>query len=159
MPHFEHTVEIARPVREVFAFVTEPLNYPRWQPSLVEVHPHRRGSLRPGTEVTEVRRFLGREMETVFTCTRCEPPELVTIESPDGPVPFRATFALAPAGRATCFTWSLETRGAVARLAGPVGARATRGELERNATRLKALLEGERAQLARASGRRENGHR
>ncbi|MBA3422016.1 MAG: SRPBCC family protein [Thermoleophilaceae bacterium] len=64
MAHFEHTVEIARPVGEVFAFVTEPSNYPRWQPSLVAVQPHRRGRLRPGSEVTEVRRFFGREVET-----------------------------------------------------------------------------------------------
>lgn len=62
MPRFEHTTEIARPVDEVFAFVTEPLNYPRCQPSLVEVRTHRRGRLRRGSEVTGVRRFLGREV-------------------------------------------------------------------------------------------------
>ncbi len=156
MPHFEHSVEILRPVTEVFAFVTEPRNYPRWQPSLVAVYPHRRGSLRPGSEVTEVRRFFGREVETVFTCTECEPPALVTIESPEGPVPFRATFELAPAGEGTRFPWRVETRGAAARLAGPVGAGATRGELARNAAKLKGLLEGE---LAPTPKGRENGRR
>ncbi len=107
---YEHTVEIARPIEEVFAFVTEPRNYPRRQPSLVAVRPHQRGSLRQASEVTEVRRFLGRELETVFTCTDCEPPELVTIESPQGPVPFRATFELAPSGGGTRSRVSLELR-------------------------------------------------
>ena len=60
MATFEHTAEIARPVDEVFAFLAEPANLPRWQPSLLDVRPHRRGPLRAGVEVTERRRFLGR---------------------------------------------------------------------------------------------------
>ena len=64
MATFEHTTEIERPVDEVFAFLAEPANLPRWQPSLLDVRPHHRGPLRAGVEVTEVRRFLGRVMET-----------------------------------------------------------------------------------------------
>ncbi len=40
MATHQHTVEIERPIAEVFAFVTEPENYPKWQPSLLEVRPH-----------------------------------------------------------------------------------------------------------------------
>ncbi len=43
MGTYQHAIEIERPVAEVFAFVTEPSNYPRWQPSLVEAGPTRRG--------------------------------------------------------------------------------------------------------------------
>jgi uncharacterized protein YndB with AHSA1/START domain len=142
MARFEHTIEIDRPPAEVFAFVTQPANYPRWQPSLVEVRPHRNGQLRVGREVTEVRRFLGREVETTWTCVEHEPSSRSTIESPDGPVPFRATFDLAPAAGGTRFTWTVETAGAASRLAGPLVARTTRRELETNAGCLKLLLEG-----------------
>lgn len=70
MARFEHTVEIERPVEEVFAFLAEPHNLPRWQPSMQRLRPHGRGPLRPGLEVTEVRRFLGREMETTTSSGR-----------------------------------------------------------------------------------------
>jgi carbon monoxide dehydrogenase subunit G len=142
MARFEHTIEIDRPPAEVFAFVTQPANYPRWQPSLIEVRPHRNGQLRVGREVTEVRRFLGREIETTWTCVEHLPASRSTIESPDGPVPFRASFDLAPAGTGTRFTWTVETGGTAARLAGPLVARSTRRELETNAGCLKRLLEG-----------------
>ena len=56
MTTFEHTAQIDRPPEEVFAFLAQPANLPRWQSSLIAVRPHRRGPLRPGVEVTETRR-------------------------------------------------------------------------------------------------------
>lgn len=99
------------------------------------------GLLRPGAEVTEVRRFLGRELETTWTCTEHAPSTRSVIESPDGPIPFVGTFELEPLGGATRFTWTVETRGAAVRLAGPLGSRMTRRELKLNTTTLKELLE------------------
>ena len=143
MATYEHTVEIARPRDEVFAFVTDPANYPRWQPSLLEVRPQSRGPLRVGSEATEVRRFMGREVETTWTCVEHEPHSRSTIECADGPVPFRGTFVLEALGSRTRFTWIVETRGAAARLGGPLVGAATRRELEANVGRLKELLERE----------------
>lgn len=145
MASFEHTVEIERPVEDVFAFLAEPANFPRWQPSLREVRPRRNGPLRPGLEVTEVRRFLGRELETTWTCTEHRPNVRSVIESAEGPVPFRGTFRLEPVGTRTRFTWTVETRGVAARLAGPLAGRLTRRELAVNTLRLKHLLEENRA--------------
>lgn len=141
MALYEHTVEIARAPDEVFAFVTDPANYPRWQPSLVAIEPHSSGPLRVGSEATEVRRFLGREVETTWTCVEHEPLSRSAIETDDGPVPFRGTFIVEPAGRGTRFTWTVETRGAAARLGGPLVGRATRAELRASSGRLKQLLE------------------
>jgi len=143
MAVYEHTIEIERPRSEVFAFVTDPANYPRWQPSLIEVRPHSRGPLRVGTEATEVRRFLGRELETTWTCVEHEPESRSAIECDDGPVPFRGTFVLEALGRRTRFTWIVETRGMAARLGGPLAGVATKRELETNSGKLKQLLEGE----------------
>lgn len=143
MAVYEHTVEIARARDEVFDFVTEPANYPRWQPSLVEVRPHSRGKLQVGSEATEVRRFMGREVETTWTCVEHEPHTRSAIECEDGPVPFRGTFVLEALGRRTRFTWIVETRGVAARLGGPLVGRTTQRELEQNSSRLKELLERE----------------
>jgi carbon monoxide dehydrogenase subunit G len=141
MAVYEHSVEIARPPEEVFSFVTDTANYPRWQPSLVEIRPGSRGPLRVGSEATEVRRFLGREVETTWTCVEHEPSTRSAIESGDGPVPFRGTFVLEPVASGTRFTWTVETRGPAARVGGPLVGRATRRELEENTARLKELLE------------------
>ena len=141
MGSYQHAIEIERPVAEVFAFVTEPSNYPRWQPSLVEVRPHSPGPLRVGSMATEVRRFLGREVETTWTCVEHEPTSRSAIESDDGPVPFRGTFVLEPSDWGTRFTWIVQTRGAASRVGGPLVGRATKAELEANCGRLKALLE------------------
>jgi carbon monoxide dehydrogenase subunit G len=141
MATFQHTAEIARPVDEVFAFLAEPVNLPRWQTSLLEVRPHRRGPLRPGVEVTETRQFLGRVMETTWVCTEHRPSRRSVIESDAGPVPFRGTWELEPAGPGTRFTWTLEAGGLAARVASAVAARRTREELAANTLRLKQLLE------------------
>jgi carbon monoxide dehydrogenase subunit G len=140
---YEHTVEIERPREEVFAFVTDPRNYPRWQPSLVEIRPHSKGPLRLGSEATEVRTFLGREVETTWTCVEHEPHERSAIQADDGPVPFKGTFVLEALGGRTRFTWIVETRGAAARLGGPLVGRTTSRELKQNSECLKQLLERE----------------
>jgi carbon monoxide dehydrogenase subunit G len=141
MATFAHTIEIERPPEEVFAFVSEPSLYPRWQPSLVRVEPHTGGPLRLGSEATEVRRFLGRELETTWTCVEYQPCKRSAIECADGLVPFRGTFTLEPCVTGTRFTWTVELSGPAARLGGPLVGRTTRSELRANSSALKALLE------------------
>lgn len=148
MALYRQTIHIDRAPEEVFAFVTDPANYLLWQPSLVEIRPHSKGPLRVGSEATEVRRFLGREVETSWACVEHEPVSRSAIETDAGPVPFRGTFELEPFVGGTRLTWSVETRGAASRLGGPLVGLATRRELGANARRLKQLLEGERATLA-----------
>ena len=145
MAIFEHTAQIDRPVDEVFAFLTEPSNLPRWQMSLIAVRPHRRGPLRPGVEVTETRQFLGRTMETTWVCTELHPSRRSVIESDEGPVPFRGIWELEASGGVTFFTWTLETGGLAARLASALAARLAREELAADSLRLKRLLEHNRA--------------
>ena len=141
MTSFELTAQIDRSVEEVFAFLAEPVNLPRWQMSLIAVRPHRRGPLRPGVEVTETRRFLGRTMETTWVCTEHHPNRRSVIETDEGPVPFRGIWEVESEGGATVFTWRLETGGLAVRLANAVAARMARQELSADALRLKQLLE------------------
>ena len=53
-------VAIARPVREVFAFVADQTNAPQWQTCLHEVRRLTDGSIGVGTEHEFVRTFAGR---------------------------------------------------------------------------------------------------
>ena len=141
MTSFELTAQIDRTVEEVFAFLAEPVNLPRWQMSLIAVRPHRRGPLRPGVEVTETRRFLGRTLETTWVCTEHHPNRRSVIETDEGPVPFRGIWEVEAEGGATVFTWRLETGGLAVRLANAVTARMARQELAADTLRLKHLLE------------------
>lgn len=144
MGRYTHTVEIACPRDRVFAFVTDPANYERWQPSLVRVEPDQPGALQEGSTATEVRRFLGREVTTRWRCTEHRPVSRSTIEAPQATVPFRGIFDLEDRGGRTRFTWTVETWGTAARLGGPMVGRATTSEMKANASRLKRLLEAER---------------
>jgi hypothetical protein len=109
--------------------------------SLIAVRPHRRGPLRPGVEVTETRRFLGRTLETTWICTEHCPGRRSVIESDEGPVPFRGIWEPEPGAGATVFTWTLETGGLAVRLASAATARLARQELAIDTLRLKQLLE------------------
>ena len=97
--------------------------------------------MRVGAGATELRRFLGRELETTWTCVEHEPHARSAIECTDGPIPFRGTFDLEPSSVGTRFAWTVELSGPAARLAGPLVGRATRNELRANSSRLKDLLE------------------
>ncbi|HET9589412.1 MAG TPA: SRPBCC family protein, partial [Anaerolineales bacterium] len=60
----EHSVIIERPVPEVFAFVADPANNTKWQEGLVESHLDSPGPMGVGSQVVDVRKFIGRDMES-----------------------------------------------------------------------------------------------
>ena len=143
MKRYEHSIEIERPVEEVFDFISRPENFPLWQESLLEIRREAEGPLRVGSEVTEVRSFMGRKMETTWTCTEHEPCERSSIEEDEGLVPFKGTFELEALGGSTLFTWTVETPGPRGiKVPGAIVGRMVRRQLAVDSERLKELLEG-----------------
>ena len=143
MKRYEHSIEIERPVEEVFDFITHPENFPLWQESLLEIRREAEGPLRVGSEVTEVRSFMGRKMETTWTCTEHEPCERSSIEENEGLVPFKGTFELEALGENTLFAWTVETPGPRGiKVPGAIVGRMVRRQLAVDSERLKELLEG-----------------
>ena len=58
----QQSVTIARPVEEVFAFLADPANIPRWRQDVVEA---RNGApLHTGSEFEEILNFGGRKAQT-----------------------------------------------------------------------------------------------
>lgn len=142
MKRYEHSIEIERPVEEVFDFISRPENFPLWQESLLEIRREAEGPLRVGSEVTEVRSFMGRRMETTWTCTEHEPCERSSIEEDEGLVPFKGTFELEALGGSTLFTWTVETPGPRGiKVPGAIVGRMVRRQLAVDSERLKELLE------------------
>jgi uncharacterized protein YndB with AHSA1/START domain len=142
LKRYEHTIEIERPPEEVFDFISEPHNFPLWQESLLEIR-DAKGKLRVGREITEVRSFMGRKMETTWTCTEHEPHSRSSIEDDEGLVPFKGTFELEPrADGGTSFTWTVETPGPRGiKVPRAIVGRMVKRQLATDSERLKELLE------------------
>lgn len=137
----EHSLRVERPVDEVFAFVAEPSNLPRWQSGLVEVRPEaaERGV---GARHVEVRSFLGRRFEQTLEVTAYEPGRRLDLSVVDGPLPLRVSHVFAEEGAGTRLDVVGEGEiGTLFRLAEPLVVRAVKRQSRTDFERLKRLLE------------------
>jgi carbon monoxide dehydrogenase subunit G len=135
---YEHEIEIERAPEDVYAFISNPENLPKWQEDVLDV---RRES---DTEFTEVRTFVGRRVESTIEVTKAEPGREFAIRAGAGPVRFAVRHLLEPAGEGRTKLRILaesDSPGGVLKL----GGRLLRGTVERRARadfeRLKELLE------------------
>jgi uncharacterized protein YndB with AHSA1/START domain len=72
----EESVEINRPVEEVFSYASDPEHFPEWSGIILEVQKEGPGVLAEGERFTTVSKFLGRRFETPFEVTAHEPNRL-----------------------------------------------------------------------------------
>jgi uncharacterized membrane protein len=84
----EHSVVINRPVAEVFAFITDPANETKWQEGVVSASVTSSGALGVGSEATETRKFMGRDMVSKLKVSAYEANKKFVFKVADGPVPF-----------------------------------------------------------------------
>jgi uncharacterized membrane protein len=142
MTKIERSIVIDRPVVQVWDFVHEPANDPRWQTTLVETRTLTERPMGVGTRLAEQRKFLGLRIDVTLEVTEYEPHTRSSIKSVSGPVPLSGSYVLEPANGGTRFTVTgeLDAHG-LFKLAEPVFARMTARELEANLGHLKDLLE------------------
>lgn len=137
----EHSLTVARPVEEVFAFIADPANLPSWQSGLVEVRPESTG---PGLGARhgEVRSFMGKHIEQTLEVTAYEPPTRLDFAVVQGPLPLRVEHTFAPTDAGTEIHVVGEGDvGALFRLAEPLVVRAVKRQSQADFARLKELLE------------------
>ena len=150
MTKIERSIVIDQSVHDVFAFTHDLAKSPLWQSTLVELNTD--APMRVGTRWREVRRFLGKRIETVIELTEYEPNRHSAITMVSGPIPLSGTFALEPVDGATRFTVTgeLDAHGFF-KLAEPVFARLATRELEANLNQLGQLLGSRNAPTSPAS--------
>jgi len=138
----EKIITINRPVEEVFAFVSDVLNGPKWQPALVETRRITEGSLGIGTQYAGVRKFMGRRMESVIEYTTYELNKKLVFKSISGSSPLEQSFLFEPTTEGTRITsrLDLQTSGLMG-LAEPLIASGLKREVDANFRTLKDLLE------------------
>jgi uncharacterized protein YndB with AHSA1/START domain len=97
----EESIFVERPIEEVFAYLTNLELVPEWQTNVLFLQPQSPGGLRPGAQLVELRKFLGRKVESVVEVTEYEPPHLYTIKVQSGPIPFTISNALSESAGGT----------------------------------------------------------
>jgi uncharacterized protein YndB with AHSA1/START domain len=99
MIDFAFRLDVARPVAEVFAYVTDPATLPEWQGS-DGVEPLTPGPVGPGSRFREVRALLGRRLVSITEVTAYEPDRRFDIRIVSGPAPVddRWAFEAIPGG-------------------------------------------------------------
>jgi uncharacterized membrane protein len=141
------TVDIDRPTGEVFAFLEEVENNPRWLGGMQSCTWTTPPPVRVGSRYEQVARFLGKEIRTSFEVTEHQPGRLVTISSREGSS-FPLTVArlvepLDDGGSRVTETVHSDPRGFY-RLAQPLLRLLVRRNIRRDYLKLKRLLEAGR---------------
>ena len=143
MVRFELSVEIARPLHEVWEYLIEPENVPEWQASASSSHQISDGAMGVGTHLEDERRFLGRRARSEVEVTEFEPERLFTLHGISGPVRFTVRHRLERTATGTHLQIEAEADpGGVARLMRPMVEHAAAHAIRKDFDRLKHKLEG-----------------
>lgn len=143
MISMEHSVVIDRPVEQVFAFVADQANEPKWHQDVLEAHPER--PLEMGASVTWLIRFMGKN-SYVVEVTAFDPPRRIELTTREGPLKPVLTHTFEPANGATRYQRHVQIPlDGMFRVVGPI-MKVTGAARRRNARwakNLKTLLEQE----------------
>lgn len=137
----EKTVQINRPVADVFAYVTDYKNLTKWQGGVESIEAEGETNA-VGGKYTEVRKFLGREMKTTLEITVLETNAKWSAKALTGPVPYEATTTFESANGGTRMTTRVdgEPSGFFKMAQGAVKNQLDKS-LEEDMQRLKKILE------------------
>jgi uncharacterized protein YndB with AHSA1/START domain len=144
MSDVQASITIRRPIADVFTFVADARNIPRWHVDTAEVHLLSGDGREVGSRVLDVIQTAnGRRMEARVEITRHEPDRLWAFSAALGSLGgfdgcYR--FEPVPAGTHVTFTEDLRLRG-VYRLLRPLLRRQVGQTARQNFARLRALLE------------------
>jgi len=138
----ETSLVINCPVDKVFAYLTDIPRGTEWQSELVEVQQTSSGPVGIGTTIREVRRFLGRNLESTFTITEYEPDYRMGFESTSGPIPMRAYYSLEGTASTAKVTLAVEAElTGVFKMTEPLVIHSAKRQMDADIARLKEILE------------------
>jgi carbon monoxide dehydrogenase subunit G len=138
----ENTISIMKPVEDVYAYTSDPNKTSEWQ-SGVESVEYPEGTPKVGTQFTEVRKFMGREMNTTLEITALEPNVKYAAKTLTGPISYEVIVTFEKEGEGTKMTTVIEGEtGGFFKLAEGMVAKQLKKSVEESGQRLKSLLEG-----------------
>ncbi len=144
MVRVEGEIDIDRPVEEVFDFVADERNEPRFNPQMRRAERISDGPIGVGARFRAEMVSMGRTVEMVIEFTDFERPRRLASSTHMSSMDIRYTLTFEPAPEGTRMRWSgdLKPRG-IFKLMSPLVARMGRRQEQRIWTSLKHLLEGQ----------------
>ena len=101
MSNIEKSYYIDRPKPEVFEFVSDPTNDPKWRESTVLSEWTSAGPPGVGSTMRSVDKFLGRTLEYTLEITAWDPPNTYGAKASSGPIPVDFTLKFESEGPGT----------------------------------------------------------
>ena len=138
---FANTITIDRPVQDVFEFLANFENVPKWNYAIVETRKTSEGPVGVGTTYRQIRSIPSRSEER-FEVTEFEAGRRLVIHGGLGPFEGTLTYELDPAGEETRLVnrASLQASG-LGRLVAPIALGRVREAVAVNLGKLKELME------------------
>jgi carbon monoxide dehydrogenase subunit G len=138
---FETSVRIERAVDEVFDFVSNPRNLPRWN-SAVQAVSVTSGEGDPGSTYLMERELPGGRVQNGLEILARDRPAEFAIRTTSGPTPFVYRYRFDSGGATTVVHLAAEVElSGIARALGPLGARLVKRGVDANFATLKQILE------------------
>lgn len=140
------TIELStlvdRPMPDVFAFLSNPLNLSQWQAMVAHIEQVMPGNPQVGTKYKVSAEVMGRKIDGLMEITALEPPAKFAFINRAGPMQVNIVVTLKPVGSGTKISLHAEGNpGGVFAFAEGILAHKVKSEMETNLARLKSVLE------------------
>lgn len=146
MIRVETEVHINKPSEEVFAYISNFENNPKWQAGMIKAKWTSEGPLRPGSTYAQLAGFLGRRIESNFEVLEYEPGRLVKAASTSGSFPITFTRMVEPESEGARVKAIIEgDASGFFKLAEPLLAVMVKRSVDKDYRNLKRVLEADEA--------------
>lgn len=136
-------VLVDRPMKDVFAFVSNPNNMSKWNSAVVSLEQVNPGKVDVGSKFKTVGEMMGRRIEGEMQITAYEPDTKCGFQVTAGPMQVNLTLTFKTVGTGTKVSLNAQGNpGGLFKLAEGVMAGQVKSMMEGNLARLKSVLEG-----------------
>ncbi len=139
----QESVEINRPLHEVFAYVSDVGNYPKWMGHVLEVRTDTPGPPRVSDRFAVAIKSVGRRFQTPYERTSYEPDRGCKDQALGGPIPnheWQSAVQAVPGGTRLTRTVDVQS-GGLLKLLEPLQKRAAARQLRKDLRTLKHVVE------------------
>jgi hypothetical protein len=133
---------ILRPVWQVFGFIANPENNPRWQYGSLGSVQLSAGDMQVGTLFSSIGYFMGRRIQSNFEVTEFETNKSYGFETISGPIQLQTSYSFESVENSTnLIVSSMINPGGFFKIVDPIVASVAEKQYRENLTTLKELLE------------------
>jgi carbon monoxide dehydrogenase subunit G len=133
---------VDRPMPEIFTFLSNPLNLPKWQSMIASIEQVTPGAMGVGSKYKVAAEMMGRKIDGLMEITTFSPPDKFGFTNQAGPMQVTVTVTLKPVGTGAKIALHADGNpGGVFKIAEGMLAGQVKSQMEANLARLKSVLE------------------